>query len=112
VKVLGGLAVLLLFFYVVWTGGMAARSYRQMSEVVDRAFELQERGRLGAPGVRQVVLEGATEVSVPIAAEDVVVTDDAGQLMVRLRWTWPVVSWQGEQVLRVPLSLERARARR
>lgn len=111
-KILAGLAVLLAFFHVLWTGGMAARSYWQMSDVVDRAFELEERGRLGAPGLRQAVLHGATEVGVPLAAEDIVVVDQAGGLAVRLRWTWPIVSWQGTQVLQVPLTLERARLAR
>jgi hypothetical protein len=110
VKLLGGLALLLGFLYVFWTGGMAVRSYWQMSDVVDRAFELQERARAGAAAVRRVIVEGAAEAGVPIAADDVEVTEDGGVLAVRLHWSWPVVSWQGEHIVRVPLSLERTKS--
>jgi hypothetical protein len=111
VKALGGVGLLLVFLYMFWTGGMAVRSYWQMSDVVDRAFELQERSRSGVPAVHRAVIDGAAEAGVPILADDVEVREEGSVLAVRLRWSWPIVSWQGEQIVRLPLSMERSKTK-
>jgi hypothetical protein len=105
VRALTGVGLLIGFFYLFWTGGMALRSYWHLSSVVDQALE---RARGGAAPVRAVILRGAADSGVPIAPGDVVVDEDRDRVSVQLRWAWPVVSWQGEPIVRIPLSLRRS----
>lgn len=109
-KFFGAILLALAFFYTFYTGAMAAWSYFRMSDVVEQA--LQDQARAGALPVRGAVLRRAAEAGVPIDDRHVVVLEEEGTLRVLVRWRWPVISYGGDEVLALPLSLERSRARR
>lgn len=106
-----GLFVLLLilaFFYVFYCGAMSIWSYLALSDIVERA--VLEHGKVAGP-VRNYIVRGAAESGVPIQERNIVVTSDERSLSVNLRWSFPVVKYHGEDVLEIPLSLERGFAR-
>lgn len=93
-------------FYLLWCGAMALRSYWHLSDVVDAAIE--QSGRGGPVLVRDAILKGAAQWEVPIDADNVVVGEDERGFAVHLRWTWPVITWRGAEVLQIPLSMDRS----
>jgi hypothetical protein len=97
-------------FYAFWCGAMAVRSYWHLSDIVDMALE--QSGKVGAVTVRETILKGAAQWEVPIDADDIVVAEDGQALSVRIKWTWPVITYKGDDVLQIPLSLERSYRRR
>jgi hypothetical protein len=109
VKALVYLLLLVAFFWAFYTGAMAVRSYWQMSEVVEGA--LDRGARAGPIAVRDTILRGAAEAEVPLADSDVMVSEESRVLFVKLRWAWPVIAWQGEQIVQIPFSIERSYAR-
>jgi hypothetical protein len=106
VKLIGLLFLAVAFFYAFYSGAGAIWSYFELSSVVDRALE--ERGRAGAPAMRDAILQSAGRAGVPVRAQDVVVSEEDGIYSIHIRWTWPVITYQGKDVLEIPLSLQRS----
>ncbi|PYO01520.1 MAG: hypothetical protein DMD91_07345 [Candidatus Rokuibacteriota bacterium] len=98
----------LAFFYAFYCGVMSIWSYFAMASIVDLA--VQERGKAPAP-VREYIMKNAAESGVRIEDRNVVVTTDERQLSINLKWTFPVVTYKGEDLVEIPLSLQRAFAR-
>jgi len=94
------------FFYGFYCGVMSIWSYFAMASIVDQA--VTERGRTAAAPVRDYIIKNAAESGVNIQDRNVVVTADERQLNINLRWTFPVVTYKGEDIVEIPLSLERA----
>ncbi|OLC32006.1 MAG: hypothetical protein AUH81_16880 [Candidatus Rokubacteria bacterium 13_1_40CM_4_69_5] len=95
--------------YASYAGLLAAWSYLELSGVVDQA--LADQARSGAGLVRAAIIKGAQEAGVRIDGRNVVVGETERALAVRLEWSWPVIAYQGREILEVPLSLERSLAR-
>jgi len=106
VRALGGILVVLAFFYAFYAGVMTVWSYIQVAGVVDKAWE--DQGRSGAASVRAAIVRGATEAGVPIEARFVMVGEDERRMSVAVRWSFPAVSFKGDTFLDVPLSLQRS----
>lgn len=100
------LLVVVVFFYAFYNGAAAIMSYMELSGVVDRALE--ERGRSGAVAVRDAIVQGAGQAGVELREPNVLVSEEGGVYSVRVQWTWPVLSYQGKDVLEIPLSLTRS----
>jgi len=96
------------FFYAFYCGVMSIWSYFAMASIVDQA--VTERGKVAAP-VRDYIIKNAADSGVRIPDRNVVVTTDERQLNINLRWTFPVVTYKGEDLVEIPLSLQRAFAR-
>ena len=94
------------FFYGFYCGVMSIWSYFAMASIVDQA--VTERGRTAAAPVREYIIKNAAESGVNIPDRNVVVTTDERQLNINLHWTFPVVTYKGEDIVEIPLSLERA----
>src|SRR2546427_958517 len=94
------------FFYGFYCGVMAIWSYFAMASIVDDA--VTERGRAAAAPVRDYIIKSAAESGVRIQDRNVVVTTDERQLNINLRWTFPVGTYKGEDIVEIPLSMERA----
>jgi len=94
------------FFYAFYCGVMSIWSYFAMASIVDQA--VTERGRTAAAPVRDYIIKNAAESGVNIQDRNVVVTTDEHHLNINLRWTFPVVTYKGEDIVEIPLSLERA----
>jgi hypothetical protein len=104
---LTGLLGALAFFYAFYCGTMALWSYFEMADIVDRAVE--DHARAGPVLVREAIVKGAATSGVPVAGDAVLVSESGERrgLRVQLRWSWPVIHYQGQDVLQIPLSLER-----
>jgi hypothetical protein len=96
-------------FYLFYSGAMAVWSYLTLSGIVEDA--VQERGRTAAGPVREAILRGAAASGLALDEGQVLVETDERALNVHLRWTWPLVTYQGTAYVEVPLSLERSFAR-
>jgi hypothetical protein len=96
-------------FYLFYSGVMAAWSYLTLSSIVEDA--VYERGRTAAAPVREAILKGAAASGLALDERHVVVEADERALRVQLRWTWPLVTYEGTTYVEVPLSLERSFAR-
>ena len=94
------------FFYAFYCGAGAIWSYLELSSVVDRALE--ESGRAGAAAVREAILQSAGRAGVRVHAQNVLVSEEGGIYSIHIRWTWPVITYRGENVLEIPLSLQRS----
>jgi hypothetical protein len=105
-KALALLAVALGCFYLFYAGAMAAWSYFTLSSIVEDA--VYEHGRAAAAPVRAGILRAAAAAGLALDDGQVTVTADDRALHVALRWTWPLVTYQGVTYLEVPLSLERS----
>ncbi len=108
-KALALLAVALGAFYLFYAGAMAVWSYLTLSSIVEDA--VYEHGRTAAAPVRDGILRAAAAAGLALDERQVTVTADDQALHVALRWTWPVVTYQGTTYVEVPLSLERSFAR-
>ncbi len=107
-KVFGWLLVALLFFSAVYEGFMTIWSYMEMTSVVERAADMTSHMTDDRPGhVKQLVLSGAAESGLTLDDRLVTVTERDHVITVQVRWRYPVVVWNGEPVLAVPLSVER-----
>jgi hypothetical protein len=106
VKVVAFLLVVVVFFYAFYNGAAAIWSYMELSAVVDRALE--DRGRAGAVAVHEAIVHGAGQAGVPLRETNVLVSEEAGVYSVRVHWTWPVLTYQGKDVLEIPISLSRS----
>jgi hypothetical protein len=105
-KLASALLVAIGFVYAFYTGSLAAWSYFEMSDVVEKALE--ENARAGAAPLREAIVKAATDAGVRVEERQVVVAEEERLVRVRVRWTWPVMNYGGEDVLTVPLWLERA----
>jgi len=85
---------------------MSIWSYFAMASIVDQA--VTERGRVAAAPVRDYIIKNAADSGVRIHDRNVLVTTDERQLNINLRWTFPVVTYKGEDIVEIPLSMERA----
>ncbi len=94
------------FFYAFYCGVMSIWSYFAMANIVDQA--VAERGKTAAALVREYIIKNAAESGVRIDDRNVVVTSEERSLNINLRWTFPVVTYKGEDLVEIPLSLERA----
>jgi len=106
VKAVAFALLALAFFYGFYCGVMSIWSYFAMASIVDQA--VTERGRAAAAPVREYIIKNAAESGVNIQDRNVVVTTDEHHLNINLRWTFPVVTYKGEDIVEIPLSLERA----
>lgn len=107
-KALALLAVALGCFYLFYTGAMAAWSYFTLSSIVEDA--VYEHGRAAGP-VRDGILRAAAAAGLALDERQVTVAAEDRTLHVQVRWTWPLVTYQGTTYVEVPLSLERSFAR-
>lgn len=100
--------------YGFYSASMAAWAYLQVSSVVQQAAGERYRGVAGPEGlarIRDTIVRESAEGGVPLDARDVEVVQHGGQISVRVRWTYPVIVYEGETVLAIPLSVDRSYAR-
>lgn len=95
--------------YAAYCGFIVAWSYLSLSNVVERAFDTQGVG--GVEPVRAAILQGAARAEVRLDQDNVVVDESELGLAVRLQWVQPVLTYQGRNLVAVPLSLERSWSR-
>lgn len=102
VVALGFLAVVL--FYGFYCGAAAIWSYWELSNIVERSVE--QRGRVSAASVREAILQATADARIPLEDRNAAVSEDGGVYLIKLKWSWPVISYRGDQVVEIPLSME------
>lgn len=101
-----------------WLGSVAVSAavrYLELSDVIERVVvEARPAGGVSDSGkaayLRQVhahIIARASRPEAPLPAEAVFVTASPGSLWVTVRWSQPVLTWQGQTLWAVPLSLSR-----
>jgi len=96
--------------YVFYTGAMAIWSYLEITSLVEDVVN-ERASRSGrderATRIRDELAKKVAESGIKIDARSVSVADTGLALDVGVRWNWPVVSYQGQDYLAVPLKHER-----
>lgn len=101
-----GLLMVVGFFHGFYSVSMAVSSYFSLYDAVDRA--VAEHGRTGMTAVvRDGVLRRASAAGVTLDDRRLFVEEDGRVLVVRIRWSYPVLTIQGEPVLVIPLAIDR-----
>jgi len=96
--------------YAAYAVMMSAWQYLQVSGVVDDVMQPRAIADLGsARAVKTKILKETAESGVPLEDRDVSVTVDNRLYTVKIFWSFPVVIYQGEPVLSIPLSLTRSK---
>jgi hypothetical protein len=122
VRFLFGLLVIVALGYTAYTGIQAAGTYFEVSQIIDDAVldlkpGLIDAGRQALTGsrgdpavkLRHAVLAKTTKASLPIAEDDVVVTEMPDlRMQVKVTWTQPVNLYQDKIAFALPLSVTRS----
>jgi hypothetical protein len=115
-------------FFLIYQFMIAGYGWFQMSTVVDDVASRELKTiaeRNGQPAnifegdryakVREGILKGAEEAGVTLNADDVAVTVENNTLDIRLRWGAPMLTYQGQTYVELPMTIQRgfslARAR-
>jgi hypothetical protein len=96
--------------YVFYTGAMAVWSYLEITSVVEQVVaerasrsEREER----ATRVQEDIVKKVAASGIKVDDRGVSVSDEGRTLDVSVRWSWPVIVYQGERVFAIPLKHER-----
>jgi hypothetical protein len=105
-KIIGWLLVAFGIFYGIYCAAMSAWGYIELSGVMEQA--LAEQGRNGSGAVKGAILLGAAEKGIVLRESNVVVNQANRVMVARVKWSFPAVRWQGDDVVEIPISLERS----
>jgi len=108
-KALFWVFVAILCVYAFYSGAMVVWSYLEITGVVEEVVVERARGDRNerATRIRDEIAKKVAESGIKIDARSVSVSDTGPTLDVGVRWSWPVVSYQGEDYLSLPLKHER-----
>jgi hypothetical protein len=119
-KMIFTLALIVGLGYVAYSAILAAGTYLEVSQIVDDAvldlkpglFDNVQQALTGerddvANKLREGIRTKVSRAQLPIASENIVVNDTAERLQVQVKWTQPVIIYQNEVVLSVPLTVKR-----
>jgi hypothetical protein len=109
-KTLFWVFVAILCVYIFYTGAMAIWSYLEITSLVEdvvneRASRSDRNER--ATRIRDEIAKKVVQSGIKIDERSVSVSDTGLTLDVGVRWNMPVVSYQGEDYLSLPLQHER-----
>lgn len=116
-------AGLLVLGWAGYTVVLASSHYIAAREMVDQVLqESSSRLRAGTasgsqqsaadlvPDVQVALLIRARRYGIPIEGRNLVVFAEGRGLTVNLKWSYPVISYRGDVILTIPMSLERSLA--
>jgi len=109
-KALFWVLVAILCVYIFYTGAMAVWSYLEVTSLVEDVVN-ERASRSGrddrATRIRDEIAKKVTDSGIKIDDRSVTVSDTGPTLDIGVRWNWPVVSYQGEDWVALPLRHER-----
>jgi len=109
-KVLFWVLVAIGCVYVFYTGAMAVWSYLEITSVVEEVVA-EWASRTGreerATRVKEDIDKKVAASGIKVGDRGVSVSDEGRTLDVSVRWSWPVIVYQGAEVLAIPLKHER-----
>lgn len=109
-KVLFWLFVAIGCIYVFYTGATAIWSYLEITGVVEEAVVERARsaGTERAARVRDEIAKKVAASGIRVDERDLSVSDEGRTLDVSVRWSWPVIVYQGQDYVSIPLKHERS----
>ena len=121
-KLLVTFLIIVGFFFGVYQVAMAAYGWFEMSGVVEEVATREINAVIDRQGgfdttfgsvdrygnIREGIMKGAVEAGVPVRSENVTIGLVDNMLDVRVKWAAPMVKYQGEEYLAVPLTVERS----
>jgi len=109
-KVLFWILVAIGCVYVFYSGAMAVWSYLEVISVVEEVVN-EHASRTGrderASRVRDEIAKKVAASGISVDERAISVADQGTSLDVDVRWSWPVIVYQGREYLAVPLKHER-----
>src|SRR5262245_59760488 len=111
-RFLAWVLVFVLLAFLLVGGGQAAMKWWERSEAVDGAV-IDARGADtawgagGAAKVRSGILRRVAGSGLAVSEDRISVSDERGSLRVRMRWIYPVVVYQDETVVAIPMTIDR-----
>jgi len=96
--------------YVLYTGAMTVWSYLEVTGVVEevvieRASRVDRNER--ATRIRDEIAKKVAQSGIKVDERSVSVSDQGPTLDVGVRWSWPLITYQGDDLLSLPLKHER-----
>ena len=96
--------------YVFYTGAMVVRSYLEMTSAVEevvaeRASRTERHERAGR--VRDDIVKKVAASGINVDERAISIADEGRTLDVSVRWNWPVIVYQGRELVAIPLKHER-----
>jgi hypothetical protein len=89
---------------------MSAWQYFEVAGVVDDALRSRNVADIGtARTVKDRILKASAESGIPLDADDVNVSLENQTYSVNVIWSFPILIYQGQPVLRIPMSLSRTK---
>ena len=94
--------------YAAYGAMMSAYQWFQIHSVVDEVLHPRNLRELAtASDIKRRIVRDATTVGVPLDEREVDVVAGKGVLAIRVAWTFPMLVYQGESVLAIPLSVKK-----
>lgn len=126
-RLIGWTLVVVLLLGAFVATAKAAYSWWQVSSIVDEAalsqihasvgaraagasVSAERRGRLDK--IRDIIVRNAEGLGLALTHDRVGVAEDETGIRVRVRWVYPLLEWEDEVVVAVPLSIDRSFAPR
>ncbi|PYN80067.1 MAG: hypothetical protein DMD96_15455 [Candidatus Rokuibacteriota bacterium] len=97
--------------YLFYTGAMSVWSYLEITGVVDevvaeRASSRGERSER-VSRVREDIVKKVAASGINVDERAISIADEGRTLDVSVRWNWPVIVYQGRELVAIPLKHER-----
>jgi hypothetical protein len=105
-RLVGWLLVAFVFFYGAYCAAKSGWSYLELSTVVEEA--LVQHGRSGGEAVKRAILAGAAERGITLDDRNVFVNEAHRLLVARVKWSFPALQVGGDDVVEIPISVERS----
>ena len=112
-KVLFTVALIFGILWSIYSAAMAAWSYFELSSLVEEVVSrdlprlLADKGwKSGdrAQKIRDAIVKAATEAGVELDPDGVLVSEEDGELWVRINSGYPLVRYQGQRLFSIPIS--------
>lgn len=96
--------------YGFYSGAVAIWQYYEIKGIVEESVAERARmDRYERPGrVRDDILRRAPDTGVTLDERDVFVTEEDRTLRVLIRWSYPVIIYNGDAVLAIPIAFDKA----
>ena len=106
-KVLFWILVALVCVYAFYVGATCIWSYLEVTSVVEQIVPERASRSDRAERVKEDILKQVAASGIKVDERSVSVADDGRTLTIGLSWRWPVIVYQGEEYLAIPLMHER-----
>ena len=93
--------------YIFYTGAMVVWSYLEVTSLVEDVVNERATRADRATRIRDELAKKVAESGIKVDERSVSVADTGPTLDVGVRWYWPVVSYQGQDYLSLPLKHDR-----